>query len=82
MPLLMKEAYAPLTIGNTISLAVCYYLALALDWLLVGLDVEVDEKTQIARQQEAANDSSRFRSGAATQVGEVRPVVRGVIVVG
>ena len=73
----------PMTISDTVSVclavrdAVRDSLALALGRLLVGLDVEVDEKTEVACKQCTTKDSSPFCPSTST-IGreQVRPVSR------
>ena len=64
-------------VRNAVSLAICD--GLLANGLLVGLDVELDEEAQVAREQKAAEDSSALRSSAATEGGEVREVVRSIV---
>lgn len=49
--------------------------------LFVRLDVEVDEQQEIARQQDASKHRRSLSSSTGTDVGEVREVVGGVVVV-
>lgn len=74
--------HAPIAIGNTICLAVRDSLALALGRLVVGLDVEVDEETQVAGEQQAAEDGGGLRSSAVAEMGKVLVVGRSIVVVG
>jgi hypothetical protein len=53
----------------SISLSICRALA-TLDWLLVGLEVEVDEQAEIAREQSASEQSGTLRSCAVGNMGK------------
>ena len=50
------------------------YGLLTLGRLLVSLDVEVDEKTEVARQEQAAEHRSTLSSCASSQMGQRRLV--------
>ena len=65
-------------IGDTVSLAVSDTLA---PGLLVGLNVEVDEETEVAGEEDASKDSSDFSSSASAEVREPGEVVGGIVVV-
>ena len=75
--ILQRNKHAPVTVCLAIRLAV--HRNLRADGLLVRLDVELDEETQVAREQQAAKDRCALRSGARTQGGEVREVVGRVV---
>lgn len=47
---------------------------LASDWLLVRLNVKIDEQTQIACEKKAAKKCRRLRSSAGATIGEPLPV--------
>lgn len=54
-------------------------LALALGWLLIRLDIELDEQPQVARQEYTAKDRGRFRAGARSQTRKALKVVGGIV---
>lgn len=71
-----------MSVSDAVRLAVWNSLALSFDRLLVCLDVEVDEENQVAREQQASKDGSGFSARTATKAGQVREVVRGIVVIG
>jgi hypothetical protein len=64
-----------------ICVSVRYWL-LSSNWLLVRIDIELDEENKIARKQRAAKDSGRFRSMAVAERRELRPVGAGKVGIG
>lgn len=63
-----------MTVRNAVGLAFTLY------WLVVRLDVEVDEEAEVAREQHASEDSSAFGARARSEMRE-EVVVAGHIVV-
>ena len=65
-------------VRGTVGLAIRHWF-LALDRLLVRLDVEVDEQNEVAREKDTSKDSSGLCSSARTEMWEVREVVRRIV---
>jgi hypothetical protein len=69
MPLKTRGTYEPIAVGNAVGT-----LLPTLDWSLVCLNIKVDEKAQIAREEHAAKDGRTFGSSTVAENGKARVV--------
>jgi len=76
--LIVMNAVA-ITIRNAVSVCVSVSLALsfAANWLLVRLDVEVDEQEKVAGEQSASEDGGAFGPRAASASWQNVPEITG-----
>lgn len=70
-------------VGSTISVAISISVGGRLlgNRLLVGLEVEVDEEEQVARQDRAAKECGIFMTSTVGDVWQVGPVHKGEVLV-
>lgn len=71
------------SVGSTISVAISMSVGGRLlgNRLLVGLEVEVDEEEQVARQDRAAKECGIFMTSTVGDVWQVGPVHKGEVLV-